>query len=138
MNSIVITCNKCMKVEHIRYSATNMNKLVDSGWDSFGDDLYCPDCARKWHRWHRGHSLWGKEHTIKKFDELYEMQSRKIVTEYCPECEREIEMYWDVEVDGYQTFCPSCGERLMLCDDCDFDTATGSCRFSIISERGDE
>ena len=40
------------------------------------------------------------------------------VTEWCPHCESEITMTWDVESMGYKAFCPVCGERLMLCDMC--------------------
>ena len=42
-----------------------------------------------------------------------------VVTELCAECEREVEIHgWDTERDGYQAFCPYCGEVLMLCDEC--------------------
>lgn len=62
--------------------------------------------------------------------------------EYCSVCEREIELRWDINVDGFQAYCPVCGSRLMLCDacmhrfgelvdDCDFQLrGTGTCRFS--------
>ena len=63
------------------------------------------------------------------------------VTEYCPHCETEIEMSWDVRVLGYKAYCPVCGQRLMLCDacqhdleddhyldNCDYCTVTDSCR----------
>ena len=67
-----------------------------------------------------------------------------IVTEYCPNCESEIEMRWSVEELGYRAFCPVCGKRLMLCDacqhttgrddvyscDCDYDTKTDTCKFN--------
>ena len=64
------------------------------------------------------------------------------VTEFCPECESEIEIRWDVKTDGYKAYCPVCGSRLMLCDecqhrvddnqtcDCDYDSKTDSCRFN--------
>ena len=41
------------------------------------------------------------------------------VTEYCPHCEKEVEICWDVEEDGYQIFCPNCGKVIMLCGMCD-------------------
>ena len=60
------------------------------------------------------------------------------MTEQCSNCEREVEIHgWDTERDGYQAFCPYCGEVLMLCDECqhseqrqpcDFDMSTGMCR----------
>lgn len=63
-----------------------------------------------------------------------------IVSEYCSNCETEIEMRWDVKAFGYKAFCPVCGKRLMLCDacrhpdggqcseDCDYSSMTDSCR----------
>lgn len=61
--------------------------------------------------------------------------------EYCNVCDREIELRWDINRDGFQTICPVCGSRLMLCDacthrygeakdDCDYNSETDSCRFS--------
>lgn len=63
------------------------------------------------------------------------------VTELCPNCETEVEMRWDVEMFGYKAYCPYCGQRLMLCDecqhpngefsdDCDYCTETDTCRFN--------
>ena len=40
------------------------------------------------------------------------------VTEVCPHCEREVTVTWNPEEDGYQIFCPQCGERIMLCSAC--------------------
>ncbi len=65
------------------------------------------------------------------------MSEEYTVTEWCPHCESEIEMTWNVEDRGYKSFCPACGNRLMLCDECqhseqrqpcDFDADTGLCR----------
>lgn len=66
-----------------------------------------------------------------------------IVTECCPFCGSEIIMRWDCDELGYKAYCPVCGERLMLCDecqhrfddgeytcDCDYDSKTDSCRFN--------
>ena len=66
-----------------------------------------------------------------------------IVTEVCPHCESEIEMRWDTDALGFKAFCPVCGERLMLCDECqhsgpdggptwpcDYDGTTDTCRFN--------
>lgn len=72
------------------------------------------------------------------------------VTEWCPHCECEITMSWDVTSRGYKAFCPVCGERLMLCDecqhresqgkctgDCDFNHETNSCRFNLAKTKGE-
>lgn len=55
-----------------------------------------------------------------------------IVTEWCSECENEVEMTWDTDVSGYAAFCPHCGKRLMLCDECKHseDNSTGICDWS--------
>lgn len=41
-----------------------------------------------------------------------------IVTEMCPHCESEIQMHWNTDERGFKAFCPVCGKRLMLCDEC--------------------
>lgn len=65
-----------------------------------------------------------------------------IVTELCPHCGSEIEMRWDTDTRGFKAFCPVCGGRLMLCDECrhipngecagggicDYSSQTDSCR----------
>ena len=61
----------------------------------------------------------------------------RTVTEFCPHCENEITMMWDVETRGYKAYCPVCGGRLMLCDECfhgepgyscDYSSETDTCR----------
>lgn len=55
------------------------------------------------------------------------------VTEYCPHCDREITVSWNVEQDGYQIFCPNCGEPIMLCSMCDrepCDWTENGCKYS--------
>lgn len=70
------------------------------------------------------------------------------VTELCPNCDTEVEMRWDVEMFGYKAYCPYCGQRLMLCgecqhpngeyeDNCDYCTETDSCRFNRKSDKED-
>lgn len=61
-----------------------------------------------------------------------------IVTEMCPHCEREVEIHgWDTDSDGFKAYCPYCGKRLMLCDEClhsetaagcDYNSKTDACR----------
>ena len=64
------------------------------------------------------------------------------VAEWCPNCNTEIEMVWDVETLGYKAYCPVCGKRLMLCDacqhtpdgeytdDCDYNTVKDTCKYN--------
>ena len=58
-----------------------------------------------------------------------------IVTEMCPHCQSEVQMQWDTDTMGFKAFCPVCGERLMLCDEClqvggvcDYDSETDTCK----------
>lgn len=54
------------------------------------------------------------------------------VVEFCPNCETEVEMQWDVKVSGYKAYCPHCGGRLMLCDAClhpDDEYNVGKCDY---------
>lgn len=59
-----------------------------------------------------------------------------IITETCPHCENEVEMFWNMDERGFKAFCPVCGKRLMLCDEClhtgkgqcDYNNDTDSCR----------
>ena len=41
-----------------------------------------------------------------------------IVTEYCPHCDTEVSVKWNVFEDGHSIYCPKCGKRLMLCSEC--------------------
>ena len=57
-----------------------------------------------------------------------------VVTEMCPHCENEIEMRWNTDVLGYKAFCPVCGERLMLCDECRHTAETGRCDYDSATD----
>ena len=61
------------------------------------------------------------------------------VYEICPHCGLEAHLFRDIEADGYKAYCPNCGGRLMLCDECmhgqgyccggcDYDSETDSCK----------
>ncbi len=54
------------------------------------------------------------------------------IVEVCPNCEREVSMQWDVQIDGFKAFCPYCRGRLMLCDECLHESGEaegGSCDY---------
>lgn len=66
------------------------------------------------------------------------------VTEFCPHFESEVEMHWNTDTQGFKAFCPFCGHRLMLCDEChqfggpcDYDIETDSCRRNLPGEGAD-
>lgn len=59
------------------------------------------------------------------------------VCEVCPECGAENVMRWNVEKEGYVAYCPHCGSKMMLCDECihadktvicDWNPLNGCCR----------
>ena len=69
------------------------------------------------------------------------------VTEVCPHCESEITMEWNMKTLGYKAYCPVCGHRLMLCDECqhgepghicDYDSNKDTCRFNRRPPEGEE
>lgn len=43
---------------------------------------------------------------------------RNTVVEVCAFCGVENEMVWDIDEFGYEAFCPVCGNKMMLCDEC--------------------
>lgn len=74
--------------------------------------------------------LFGKDLKAVPEEELEEHTEE--VTEYCPHCETEVTLQWDIARDGYKAFCPYCGNRLMLCaycprtEQCDYDEESDS------------
>lgn len=82
-----------------------------------------------------------KEHQM-LLDILDKAQHKtETVTEVCPNCDHEVTLVWNPRKQGFKAFCPHCGARLMLCseckyrngelhDDCDYDSATDTCRFN--------
>ena len=58
------------------------------------------------------------ENYIQSLQKKVEQYEQFMVVEVCPHCENEIEMRWDTAANGYKAFCPVCGNRLMLCDEC--------------------
>lgn len=58
------------------------------------------------------------------------------VFEVCPHCENEVVMNWDVTAHGYQSYCPYCGKRLMLCDECVHSESgiPGECDYDSVAD----
>ena len=85
--------------------------------------------------------FWRGISTIKKMEEREQANNQDFsksignrVTEYCPHCNEEITLEWDVKENGYQAFCARCGRKLMLCSEClyeedlcDWSEETGYC-----------
>lgn len=74
-------------------------------------------------------------------EEVPEEERTFTVTEFCPHCETEVSMHWDTDTQSFKAFCPSCGQRLMLCDEChqlgggcDYSSETDSCKFNPAKE----
>lgn len=51
------------------------------------------------------------------------------VIETCPHCDSEVILEnWDVDIDGWETTCPFCGNHLILCSECrDLEVSCGNC-----------
>jgi DNA-directed RNA polymerase subunit RPC12/RpoP len=45
-------------------------------------------------------------------------EQQATVTEYCPHCDTEVSVKWDIFKDGHSIYCPKCGTRIMLCSEC--------------------
>ena len=60
------------------------------------------------------------EAVIRKSNELMKIRM-SLVTEVCPDCGMENTIEWNVVKQGYQAFCPNCGQPLMLCSECMVD-----------------
>lgn len=142
MGIVVLQCSCCGKRHSIEYTAYNVLQTVRSGWNSFGSALYCPDCVKTWEEYNgKNKPLWGDDHTIKMIDEQYSCSMSNTVTEFCSECESEVTFGWDVGQNGFKAYCPVCGSRLMLCDECihkngicDYDSGTGKCCLNSVSD----
>ncbi len=75
---------------------------------------------------------------IKKRCAYEDEECSHIVTQRCPHCESRIKMRWNTETQGFKAFCPVCGQRLMLCNEClqlgspcDYDDRTDSCEYDL-------
>lgn len=47
-----------------------------------------------------------------------QLEETRYVVEWCPHCDREIELKVDAIEQNYQIYCPYCGKKIMLCDAC--------------------
>ena len=77
-------------------------------------------------------------------DSESEVIMANIVSEFCPHCETEVAMEWDVKTSVYKAYCPYCGNRLMLCDaclhpdgkyncgNCDYNSKTDTCKHNSV------
>lgn len=57
------------------------------------------------------------------------------VYEICPHCDNEVGLMWDIEADGLHAFCPYCGERLMLCSECDATKGETGCDYNSKTDK---
>lgn len=87
------------------------------------------------------------ENYIRSLETRLGRAEQYLAVEMCPHCGYEIEMRWDVASRGYKAFCPVCGKRLMLCDEClhstpdsrymnhcDYCSETDSCKYNCKGE----
>lgn len=116
--------------------------------NSFGEDFLEEDCSndilRTLHYMLNAEDSWyvlvqwTQDECLKKDEEeaARAIQQYEVV-EVCPECGAENVMTWDVEKEGYVAYCPRCGSKMMLCDECihsdnapicDWNPHNGCCR----------
>lgn len=69
-----IGCSNCGVNRAFKYSATNVNKLIALGWNSYGAVLYCPKCVETWRDRNGDRELAGRENTIRVIDSIAERQ----------------------------------------------------------------
>lgn len=120
-----------------KYNATIVE--TQTGRAEFEADSYTEALKKARECYDNGDVIWCQSEVskISLNDEPLEHNAR-VVTEWCSFCENEIELKWDVDGQGYKAFCPVCGNRLMLCDECqhsencsagcDFNSETDSCK----------
>lgn len=74
---------------------------------------------------------WTPDECLKKDEEeaARAIQQYEVV-EVCPECGAENVMRWNVEKEGYVAYCPHCGSKMMLCDECIHSDKTLPCDWS--------
>ena len=143
---VQIQCSNCGKIAGFEYTVENVLKKVEEGWGSFGHALYCPKCSETWSKRNKSKQMSVQYNTIRNIDMSCERQMPNTVTEYCANCKEEIEMVWSVKDRGYKAFCPVCGSKLMLCNECmhsgvifeiggcDFDFDTGKCNLERLGD----
>lgn len=67
--NVQIMCSNCgqrsRKYKIDRYANNNVpDKIVESGWNSFGDAFYCRKCCETWEKRNgKDRPLWGRAHT---------------------------------------------------------------------------
>lgn len=63
---------------------------------------------------------------------IFPEEENRMVIEWCPHCEHEVTMQWNIDNDGMQIYCPYCGKPIMLCSYCDVRDG-GKCNWKEIS-----
>lgn len=69
-----IDCSNCGTHYRFKYSAANVLKAIELGWNSCGSALYCPDCTKTWKERNGNRPLAGRKNTIRVIDEWAERQ----------------------------------------------------------------
>lgn len=91
----------------------------------------------------------GEKYLILRIEAIYKRSDKKTevnimqnnknrtctVIEVCSYCMNEIEMVWNTDIRGYKAFCPVCGERLMICSECEHaEDFGGKCDYNTKSD----
>lgn len=100
------------KTDAVKYRATDLqNRPVSSGF--FASDTHAIGAFKEELSAGRYHIYKGKDDEfVRDIHVAYE------TTEVCPHCDSEVTLNWSVKDFGYAIYCPYCGQRMMLCDEC--------------------
>jgi len=124
------------------YYADEVCKTLDDVADMVGNYITDGEVQfsgedREYWRFVFKNGMWIEEpgHVVYNEDDLATQSD--VVIEVCPHCSNEVEMRWNTKVSGLRAFCPFCGNRLMLCSECDgmivgcdYDSDSDTCKFS--------
>lgn len=98
------------------YIMADMEEVND--WDGDYEDLKNTSAYKEFVIYQGVHAFSWRVDVIGYGEEEPADDRTYIVTEFCHNCESEVEMRWNTDDRGYQAFCPVCGAPLMLCDEC--------------------
>ena len=71
-----VQCSRCGKRKSFSYTVMSVAKLIESGWGSYGNVLYCPECSRTWHD-RNDKEMANSWNTVRIIDERHMQLSRQ-------------------------------------------------------------
>lgn len=96
-----------------RFSTVRIHKVFESE-----EEMYQAGYTETTHYVNDDWEICGKSIGVNRMRFAACRKCRLEVVEMCGNCMRENTFVWDVDTEGYKTYCPFCGEPMMLCDAC--------------------